>query len=128
MTVSPVYAQQGKRMDRCEKISPKKHRKKIDCFRNLAMDLRDKLNEVKRAAADRTIGDAQLTKRQWQIAQGRATDAIVERFGRKDVGSNCLSNITGAALRKRKEQREEWDMTHGNTQQRKQRDTSLRQR
>jgi hypothetical protein len=55
MTVSPVYAQQGKRMDRCEKMKAlPKPRKKINCFRNEAKRLRAELVEVKRQLADKT--------------------------------------------------------------------------
>jgi hypothetical protein len=48
MTVSPVYAQHGKRMDRCEKMKAlPKPRKKINCFRNEALRLHDTLQELR---------------------------------------------------------------------------------
>ena len=54
MTVSPVYAQQGKRMDRCEKMKAlPTPRKKINCFRNEAKRLRAELDEIRSEGASR---------------------------------------------------------------------------
>ena len=84
MTVSPVYAQKGKRMEECERINTQKqHRKKIKCFRDLARFLYDKMQDQRKGGA-RAPARPNLAREKGEVR--RMAIKILEEWAARNQG------------------------------------------